>query len=157
DRFPRSRRAVSARPRPRFGRGVALRVGLAAWVLTLVVLVLFPVYLVFMVSLAPGPALFGERPALVVTAPTSAFWRRVVARGELLGPLLKSLTVATGATALALALAAPGATPSRAGPSAGDTSCSSRSSSRACCPSSPSACRSPRASRAWDSSTPISG
>ena len=100
---------MSARPRPTARHGVALRIGLAAWVLTLVGLVLFPVYLVFMVSLAPGPALFGERPALVVTAPTSAFWRRVVARGELLGPLLKSLTVATGATALALALAAPGA------------------------------------------------
>ena len=100
---------MSARPRPTARHGVALRIGLAAWVLTLVGLVLFPVYLVFMVSLAPGPALFGERPALVVTAPTLAFWRRVVARGELLGPLVKSLTVATAATAIALTLAAPGA------------------------------------------------
>jgi trehalose transport system permease protein len=90
-------------------RPLALRIGLALWVLVVLGLVLFPVYLVLMVSVAPGPALFGERPALIVTAPTLRFWWRVLARGELLGPLVKSLTVATVATAVALTLAAPGA------------------------------------------------
>jgi len=90
-------------------RRAVRRIAFGLWIGVVVVLVLFPVYLVFMVSVAPGPALFGERPALVVTAPTLTFWRRVVARGELLAPLVKSLTVATAAMAVALALAAPGA------------------------------------------------
>lgn len=84
-------------------------IGLTAWAVAVAGLVLFPVYLVLMVSVAPGPALFGERPALVVTAPTLVYWRRVLARGELLGPMAKSLVVATAATGLAVALAAPGA------------------------------------------------
>jgi hypothetical protein len=40
------------------------------------------------VSVAPGDAIFGERPALVVTEPTLRFWQRVMARGDLWGPLL---------------------------------------------------------------------
>jgi len=90
-------------------RHAVRRIAFGLWIGVVVALVLFPVYLVFMVSVAPGPALFGERPALVVTAPTLTFWRRVVARGELLAPLVKSLTVATAAMAVALALTAPGA------------------------------------------------
>ncbi len=81
----------------------------ALWVATSVAFVLFPVYLLVMVSVAPGGAIFGERPALVVTEPTLKFWRRVVERGDLWGPLVKSLTVATATTALAIAIAAPAA------------------------------------------------
>ena len=79
------------------------------WVVAILALALFPVYLVFMVSVAPGSALFGERPALLVTQPTLRFWRRVVERGDLWSPLLKSLTVATATTALALLVASPAA------------------------------------------------
>jgi trehalose transport system permease protein len=71
--------------------------------------VLVPLYLIVIVSVAPGDAIFGERPDLVVTAPTFKFWQRVVARGDLWGPLLKSLTVATATTLLAIAVAAPAA------------------------------------------------
>jgi trehalose transport system permease protein len=62
-----------------------------------------------MVSVAPGAALFGERPALSVTAPTGRFWAAALAGGDLLPPLVKSLVVASATTAAAVLLAAPGA------------------------------------------------
>lgn len=80
-----------------------------AWLAVSVGFVLFPVYLLVTVSVAPGAAIFGERPDLVVTEPTLRFWRRVIERGELGGPLAKSLTVATATTVLAVLVAAPGA------------------------------------------------
>jgi trehalose transport system permease protein len=79
------------------------------WVLGVTLLVLFPLYLVVMVSVAPGIAIFGERPALLVAHPTLRFWLRVIARGELWLPLLKSLAVASLTTLAALAIAAPAA------------------------------------------------
>ncbi|HEV8307372.1 MAG TPA: carbohydrate ABC transporter permease [Methylomirabilota bacterium] len=79
------------------------------WVVVSAGFVLVPLYLIVIVSVAPGDAIFGERPDLVVTAPTFKFWQRVVARGDLWGPLLKSLTVATATTLLAIAVAAPAA------------------------------------------------
>jgi trehalose transport system permease protein len=94
---------------PARARFTLRRVGLALSVAAVCSLVLLPLYLVLMVSVAPGPALFGERPALVLAAPTARFWRRVVSRGELLAPLVKSLTVASAATALAVTLAVPAA------------------------------------------------
>ena len=72
-------------------------------------LVLFPVYLIFMVSFAPGSALFGDRPPLVITDFTLQWWDRVIGGGDLIAPLIKSLTVATVSTALAIAIAAPAA------------------------------------------------
>jgi trehalose transport system permease protein len=85
------------------------RLGLGVGAGASLLLVLFPVYLLVMVSVAPGDAIFGERPALVVTEPTLRFWQRVVARGDLWGPLLKSVTVACATTLAAVAIAAPGA------------------------------------------------
>jgi trehalose transport system permease protein len=84
-------------------------VALAAWLVMAVLLVLFPLYLLVMVSVAPGSAIFGERPALWVSEPTLRFWRRVVERGDLWPPLVKSLVVATATTVAAVAVAAPGA------------------------------------------------
>jgi trehalose transport system permease protein len=72
-------------------------------------LVLFPLYLIVMVSVAPGLAIFGERPRLLVTEPTLRFWLRVIARGDLWPPLVKSLTVATATSLAAVAVAAPAA------------------------------------------------
>ena len=72
-------------------------------------LVLFPLYLLVMVSVAPGAAIFGERPALWVSDPTLKFWARVVERGDLWGPLAKSFVVACLTTLIAVVLAAPGA------------------------------------------------
>jgi ABC-type glycerol-3-phosphate transport system permease component len=71
--------------------------------------VLGPLYLLLMVSVAPGAAVFGERPALWVGEPTLRFWRRVVERGDLVAPALRSLAVATATAAAALAVAAPAA------------------------------------------------
>ncbi len=96
----------------RRGRGpgwTLRRLGFAAWVAGTTLFVLFPLYLLVMVSVAPGSAIFGERPALVVSEPTLRFWRRVVERGDLWGPLAKSLVVATLTTGLAVAIAAPAA------------------------------------------------
>ena len=81
----------------------------AAWVAACVAAALFPIFVLVMVSLAPGAALFGERPALIVTAPTFRFWRAVLTGGDLWAPLAKSLTVAVLTTIGALAVAAPGA------------------------------------------------
>jgi trehalose transport system permease protein len=89
--------------------GAATRLLFAAWVTVCAAAALFPIFVLLMVSVAPGTALFGERPALIVTAPTFRFWRVVVEGGDLWAPLVKSLAVAVMTTAGALAVAAPGA------------------------------------------------
>jgi trehalose transport system permease protein len=94
-------------PRGRFVR--PRRILFFLWVLGSTLLFLFPIYLVFMVSVAPGIAIFGERPALFVTHPTLRFWMRVIARWDLWAPLVKSLTVASLTTLVAVATAAPAA------------------------------------------------
>ncbi|HWU40706.1 MAG TPA: hypothetical protein VN203_23915, partial [Candidatus Acidoferrum sp.] len=101
----------AARPRrvARFPLAQPRRILFYLWVLGATLLVLFPLYLVVMVSVAPGIAIFGERPAFFVSHPTLRFWLRVIARGDLWPPLLKSLTVATLTTLVALAIAAPAA------------------------------------------------
>jgi trehalose transport system permease protein len=81
----------------------------AAWVTICAAAALFPIFVLLMVSVAPGAALFGERPALIITAPTFRFWRFAVQDGDLGPPLVKSLAVALMTTAGALAIAAPGA------------------------------------------------
>lgn len=86
-----------------------LKVAFPLWVVLTVVIVLFPVYLIFMVSFAPGSALFGDRPPLVITDFTLEWWERVISGGDLVQPLIKSLTVATVATAVAIVIAAPAA------------------------------------------------
>ncbi|HYN98214.1 MAG TPA: carbohydrate ABC transporter permease [Actinomycetota bacterium] len=86
-----------------------LKVILPFWVIVSVLIVLFPVYLVFMVSVAPGSAMFGERPSLIITEPTLRFWETVIERGDLWGPLIKSLVVATLTTLAAIVIAAPAA------------------------------------------------
>lgn len=96
-----------AAPRDRLER--PLRILFPVWVVGSTLIVLFPIYLVFMVSVAPGAAIFGERPALWVTEPTLRFWRRVIERGDLWSPFLKSLTVASLTTLAAILVAAPAA------------------------------------------------
>jgi trehalose transport system permease protein len=86
-----------------------LKVAFPLWVVGTVLLVLFPVYLIFLVSFAPGSALFGERPPLVITSLTLQWWERVIEGGQLVAPLIKSLTVATLTTLLAILIAAPAA------------------------------------------------
>jgi trehalose transport system permease protein len=86
-----------------------LKVAFPLWVVGTVLLVLFPVYLIFLVSFAPGSALFGDRPPLVITGVTLQWWERVIEGGQLVGPLIKSLTVATLTTLLAILIAAPAA------------------------------------------------
>ncbi len=97
----------AAAPRDRLER--PLRIVFPLWVVGSTLLVLFPIYLVLIVSVAPGAAIFGERPALVVTEPTLRFWRRVIERGDLWSPFLKSLTVASLTTVAAIYIAAPAA------------------------------------------------
>ena len=99
-----------AEPRMRRDRlDPLLKVGFPLWVVGTVLLVLFPVYLIFLVSFAPGSALFGDRPPLVITDFTLQWWKRVIEGGQLVPPLIKSLTVATISTLLAILIAAPAA------------------------------------------------
>jgi trehalose transport system permease protein len=101
-----------AAPPPRTRRdplAVPLKVTFPFWVIGSALLVIFPIYLVFMVSLAPGSAVFGERPQLVVTNFTLQWWRRAFQTGGLGSPLVKSLTVASVTTLLAIIIAAPAA------------------------------------------------
>ncbi|MGH7320265.1 MAG: carbohydrate ABC transporter permease [Candidatus Rokuibacteriota bacterium] len=93
----------------REGASRAHRLLFAAWVVVATLFVLFPIYLLVMVSVAPGSAIFGERPALFVTEPTLRFWARVIERGDLSWPLVKSLAVASATTLVAVAVAAPAA------------------------------------------------
>jgi trehalose transport system permease protein len=86
-----------------------LKVAFPVWIVVTVVIVLFPIYLIFLVSFAPGAALFGDRPPLVITNFTLQWWDRVIEGGQLIPPLIKSLVVATVTTALAIAIAAPAA------------------------------------------------
>jgi trehalose transport system permease protein len=86
-----------------------LKVVFPIWVLVSVLIVLFPIYLIFMVSFAPGIALFGERPDLFITDPTLKWWQDVIEGGTLVPPLIKSLVVATATTALAIVIASPAA------------------------------------------------
>ena len=79
------------------------------WVIGSALLVIFPVYLIFMVSFAPGSAVFGERPQLVVTNFTTQWWKAAFQSGGLTSPLIKSLAVASMTTVLAIIIAAPAA------------------------------------------------
>lgn len=79
------------------------------WVVASALMVLFPIYLIFMVSFAPGIALFGERPDLFITDPTLQWWKAVIEGGDLVPPLIKSLVVASATTILAIVIAAPAA------------------------------------------------
>ena len=88
---------------------IPLKVTFPAWVIGSALLVLFPIYLIFMVSVAPGAALFGERPQLVVTNFTLQWWKDAFASGGLTSPLVKSLFVASVTTILAIVIAAPAA------------------------------------------------
>ena len=99
-RRPRPRRDVLDKP---------LKVVFPIWIVVTVLLVLFPIYLIFLVSFAPGIALFGERPDLFTSEPTLQWWRSVIEGGDLVPPLVKSLVVATVTTMLAIVIAAPAA------------------------------------------------
>jgi trehalose transport system permease protein len=88
---------------------IPLKLSFPFWVLGSILLVLFPIYLIFMVSFAPGSALFGDRPALVVTDFTLKWWQRIFESGQLVSPLIKSLVVASVTTVLAIIIAAPAA------------------------------------------------
>jgi trehalose transport system permease protein len=86
-----------------------MKVVFPIWVVVAALLVLFPIYLIFMVSFAPGIALFGERPDLFITDPTLQWWQDVIEGGDLVPPLIKSLVVASVTTLLAIVIASPAA------------------------------------------------
>jgi trehalose transport system permease protein len=86
-----------------------LKVTFPFWVIGSALLVLFPLYLIFMVSFAPGSAVFGERPQLVVTNFTLRWWEEAFKTAGLGPPLVKSLVVASVTTLLAILIAAPAA------------------------------------------------
>lgn len=86
-----------------------MKVVFPVWIVASILILLFPIYLVFMVSFAPGSALFGERPDLFITEFTLRWWRRIIESGDLVPPLIKSLTVASVTTLVAILIASPAA------------------------------------------------
>src|ERR671914_981630 len=86
-----------------------MKVVFPVWVAVSALLVLFPIYLIFMVSFAPGIALLGEPPAFFIPAPPLQWWQDVIEGGDLVPPLIKSLVVATVTTILAIVIASPAA------------------------------------------------
>src|SRR5919106_5639472 len=101
---------AAARPRTRRDLlDAPMKVIFPIWVLISALIVLFPLYLIFMVSFAPGIALFGERPDLFITDPTLQWWQDVIEGGQLVPPLIKSLVVASATTVLAIFIASPAA------------------------------------------------
>jgi trehalose transport system permease protein len=101
--------ATAFRPTRRDPLETPLKVTFPFWVIGSALLVIFPVYLIFMVSFAPGSAVFGERPQLVVTNFTTQWWKAAFQSGGLTSPLIKSLAVASVTTVLAIIIAAPAA------------------------------------------------
>ena len=101
--------AATVRRTRRDPLAVPLKVTFPFWVIGSVLLVLFPLYLIFMVSFAPGAAIFGERPQLVVTDFTLQWWKAAFESAGLVSPLVKSLVVASVTTLLAIVIAAPAA------------------------------------------------
>ena len=80
--------------------------------LFLVVMLLFavgPLYSLVKISLSPPAEVMTAHPTLLPKRLTTQHWRRVLTDGQLTQPLQKSLIVATGVAALALALSAPAA------------------------------------------------
>ena len=76
--------------------------GLAVWAIT-------PYYLLLKVSVSPPGEVMTPHPTLLPHAFTPDHWRRLLASGEALAPLTKSLATASVVAVLALLLAAPAA------------------------------------------------
>lgn len=72
-------------------------------------LVTVPVYILFKVSIARPADLLTQHPSFGIHHPTFQHWSAVLASPELWQPLMKSLTVATLTTILAVVIAAPAA------------------------------------------------
>lgn len=70
---------------------------------------IFPVYLLFKVSIASPGELLTQHPTFVPEHPTLRHWLKVLGGHDLWRPLLKSVLVATGTAIAAVAVAAPAA------------------------------------------------
>ena len=85
---------------------------IAAWTIGLVfvALLLFPLYIVFKLSISPPEAVFSERPSYGIESVTGAHFQRVFASGEAFyGPLRRSVVTAVAVTVLSLLIATPAA------------------------------------------------
>ncbi|NQT29824.1 MAG: carbohydrate ABC transporter permease [Candidatus Saganbacteria bacterium] len=74
-----------------------------------VIFVLTPIYLMVKISLSPPAEILTAHPSLGMHAITLKHWKAVIASGELLPPLSKSVIVALMSVILSLLLAIPGA------------------------------------------------
>src|SRR2546429_5659083 len=68
-----------------------------------------PLYLLLKVSVSPPAEVMTPHPLLLPHAITWRFWERVLASGQLISPLWKSLGVGSGVALLALGFAGPAA------------------------------------------------
>jgi trehalose transport system permease protein len=82
-----------------------------AWPILIIATILFvtPVYIMFKVSFSSPGEVLTAHPTFWFKEFTLKHWREVIASGNLQGPLMKSLSVATWTTLAALVITAPGA------------------------------------------------
>ena len=86
-----------------------MKAGRGLFLIVLIVGAAGPLYLLLKVSVSPPAEVMTPHPLLLPHAVTWRFWERVLASGQLLPPLWKSLGVASGVALLALAFAGPAA------------------------------------------------
>jgi trehalose transport system permease protein len=86
-----------------------MRLGRGLFLAMLVLCAAAPLYLLVKVSVSPPAEVMTPHPTLIPHAVTWRYWQRVLASGQIVAPLRKSLVVASGVALLALALAAPAA------------------------------------------------
>lgn len=80
-----------------------------AIIIFLLILWLFPIYLMFKISFAQPQEILSQHPTILPQSFTIEHWQSVIASGNIKNPLLKSLTVAALTAVLSLILAIPGA------------------------------------------------
>lgn len=68
----------------------------------------FPVYIMVKISLSPPQEVLTQHPSFLLGNPTLVHWKELFAGGSLRQPLAKSLSVATLAALITLAIAIPG-------------------------------------------------
>ncbi|EGL81515.1 ABC-type transporter, integral membrane subunit [Caldalkalibacillus thermarum TA2.A1] len=84
---------------------------LSRWPLLILfsLMMLVPVYLMFKISVSEPQDVLTQNPSFIIRNFTFDHWLRVFEAGHLWAPLLKSLTVATVTTIIAIIIAAPAA------------------------------------------------
>lgn len=83
--------------------------GRALFLAVMLLFALGPVYLLIKISVSPPAEVMTAHPTFFPHGITGRHWQRVVASGQIVAPMRKSLVVASGVALLSIVLAAPAA------------------------------------------------